>query len=289
MTAVRIAVVSDTHLTPRAPAFADNWTAARAWIDTVAPDLAVHLGDITADGEHDPLELEAARALFDGVGPSMRFLPGNHDIGDNPIAPGVVPEHPVDPLRLADYRRVFGPDRWSVRAGVWQIIGLNAQLLGTDGEEEEAQFRWLDDELARGTGPVVLMLHKPLFRNGPGDAEAHGRYVPSAPRRRLLVALAARELRLVLSGHVHQSRRLAVGPVEHVWVPSTACCLPDAIQERLGDKVVGVALLELDDRSHRVECLTPPGVVRHNILDQPQIYPKYAELRATLGDRAALP
>jgi 3',5'-cyclic AMP phosphodiesterase CpdA len=286
---MKIAVVSDTHLTPRAPAFTDNWHTARAWIREAAPDLVVHLGDITADGQHDAAELESASAAFVDLGCPILFLPGNHDVGDNPVVPGAgASSDLLDPARLEDYRRTFGPDRWSIDACGWQLVGVNAQLFGTGSDEEEAQFRWLHEQLDRGAGPVALLVHKPLFRDISDDHAAHGRYVPLAPRRRLLAACGGRDLRLVLSGHVHQSRQSHVGAVEHVWVPSTACCLPDAIQERIGEKVVGVVLLDLTESGYRIERITPSGMVRHNVLDQP-IYAKYAELKATLGSRAALP
>src|SRR5262245_578781 len=56
---MRIALVSDTHLTPRTAAFGDNWNVARAWVDAFGVDLVVNLGDITAGGADDPGELEA--------------------------------------------------------------------------------------------------------------------------------------------------------------------------------------------------------------------------------------
>jgi hypothetical protein len=59
------------------------------------------------------------------------FLPGNHDIGDNPIAPGAPTKHALDLARLEEYRVLFGPDRWSFHTGAWQVIGVNAQLFGT--------------------------------------------------------------------------------------------------------------------------------------------------------------
>jgi 3',5'-cyclic AMP phosphodiesterase CpdA len=285
---MRFVLVSDTHLTPRTPAFGDNWAVVRAWIEAVEPDVVINLGDITADGAHDPRELDAARAAFDGLPGDVRFIPGNHDIGDNPIEPGAPSDHPLDPQRLADYRRLFGPDRWSIECGAWQIVGLNAQLCGTGTDAEDEQLAWLAERLRDREGPLGVMLHKPLFRNGPGDAEAHVRYVPVAPRRRLLASLASRDLRFVASGHVHQARRLHVDRVEHVWVPSAAYCLPDAMQERIGDKVVGVVTLEVTDAGHRFETVTPSGLLRHNLLDHPATYAKVAETRARLGPKAAL-
>ena len=83
---MRIALVSDTHLAARAAVCLDNWRVVRAWIQRARPDLVVHLGDITVDGASDAVELRDAVDAFAGLDVPLRFLPGNHDIGDNPIA-----------------------------------------------------------------------------------------------------------------------------------------------------------------------------------------------------------
>jgi 3',5'-cyclic AMP phosphodiesterase CpdA len=44
---MKLVLISDTHLTPRAAAYRDNWYIVAAWIEAIAPDLVVHLGDIT--------------------------------------------------------------------------------------------------------------------------------------------------------------------------------------------------------------------------------------------------
>ena len=286
---MKIVLVSDTHLTPRVAAFGENWAVVRAWIEAAAPDLVVNLGDITADGADHPEELDAARPAFAGLRPEVRFVPGNHDIGDNPLEPGAPSDHPLDGERLAHYRRLFGPDWWSLDRAGWQIVALNAQLFGTSTGAEAEQFAWLEERLAEGQGRLGVLLHKPLFRNGPDDTEVHVRYVPARPRRRLLAALASRDLRFVASGHAHQARRLHVDGVEHVWAPSTAYCMPDGMQERIGEKIVGVLTLDLIDSGHRFETVTPEGLVRHNVLDHPETYAKLAEIKVRLGAKAALP
>ena len=285
---MKLVLVSDTHLTSRTAAFGDNWAVVRAWIEASAPDVVVNLGDITADGAGDSRELSAARAAFAGLRPDVRFIPGNHDIGDNPIEPGAPNDHPLDPQRLADYRRLFGPDRWSLEWGPWQIVGLNAQLFATGTDAENEQFAWLEERLRDRRGRLGVMLHKPLFRDGPNDTEAHVRYVPMVARRRLLASLASRDLRFVASGHVHQARRLRVDGVEHVWAPSTAYCMPDAMQERIGEKLVGVLTLDITEAGHRFEMVTPEGLVRHNLLDHPATYARLAEIRTKLGASTGL-
>ena len=285
---MRIALVSDTHLADRVANFMANWSVVRDWIGATAPDLVVHLGDITVNGAGDAAELAAGRRHFDGLAAPIRFLPGNHDIGDNPIAPDAPNDHPVDPARLAEYRALYGPDYWSFEAETWQIIGLNAQLFGTGHAEEARQFAWLEATLSHHRGPLGVLLHKPLFRNRPEDTEAHIRYVPHRPRRRLLDLLAGHDLRFVASGHTHQLRRHHVDGVEHVWAPSATFAIPDGMQERIGEKIVGVMLLELTPDGHRFTLEVPPGLRRLNLLDHPEAYPEVAAVRARLGPAAEL-
>jgi hypothetical protein len=73
------------------------------------------------------------------------------------------------------------------------------------------------------------------------------------------------------------------GGVEHRWAPSTAFCLPDGMQERIGEKEVGLLMLMLDGTDHRFATGRPDGLRRNNILDHPQLYPGLAELRVALG------
>jgi 3',5'-cyclic AMP phosphodiesterase CpdA len=288
---VRIAIVTDSHLAPRAAAFNDNWRAVRAFVAAAAPDLTLHLGDITVDGVKDPADFEHARAISADWPTPIRFLPGNHDIGDNPPGPGVAASEPLRPARLADYRTAFGADHWALDAAAWRLLGLNAQLLGTDTDDEAAQWAWLAATLAEAPDrPTVLFLHKPLFQDSPADERPHQRYVPVAARRRLLGLLSAVPLRAVVSGHVHQSRDRVVDGIRHVWVPSTAFFLPDELQDRIGEKVTGIGMIELGPDRLRFHLVCPDGVTRHSVLDHP-VYQKHIEARARLlpAGRPALP
>lgn len=270
---MRIALVSDSHLAPRAVEFTANWRSAADWIAAGGFELAVHLGDITADAVGDPEELAAAREILCEVDTDFLFVPGNHDIGDNPSGPGHSPTHPVDPGCLAEYRACFGPDRWARAVGDWRLLGLNAQLLGTGSEEEAVLFDWLAEQSASSSGPVGLFLHKPLFRDDPRDPEPHIRYVPLAPRQRLLDLLAACDLRFVISGHAHQFRRFRCAGVEHFWMPSTAFVISDRHQEAIGDKVVATAELQIGVDGHHLALARPAGLAQLDLHDHPHVYP----------------
>ena len=283
--ALRIALISDTHLATRAVEFAGNFAAVAQWIDASGFDLALHLGDITADAASNAAEFTEARQALSVCRTPMRFLPGNHDIGDNPAGPGAKSdEHPLDLGRLNEYRSIFGPDRWCFEAQGWRLVGLNAQLFGTGTSAEEEQFAWVEDVLTNGK-PVALFLHKPLFRNSPADDEVHIRYVPVAPRGRLLDLFEDRDLRLVVSGHAHQQRRILLDRVEHVWLPSTAFTIPDALQEAVGRKLVGAASLELSEQSAKIEFVRPDGLRDLRPSDHPHVYPQIDVLRRTLDEK----
>jgi 3',5'-cyclic AMP phosphodiesterase CpdA len=220
------------------------------------------------------------------TGRDVLFVPGNHDIGDGPNHNGDPSDEPLDLARVSDYRRIFGPDWWSVQVEDWQLLGLNAQLLGTGSAEETAQDAWLEETLRAATGPLGVMIHKPLY---PLKAvEASGRYPQEAARAHLATRLKKRDLRFIASGHTHQALSCKMGDTEQVWVPSTAFCIPEAMQETVGEKKVGAVILELQDGRHRFSFAAPPGLMRHNLLDLSHIYPQVIELRAELGPACLL-
>lgn len=276
---MKIAFISDTHLAAVAQDFVANCAAALAWIDHLGVDLAIHLGDITADGVNAPDQFAVARGVLDRLRTPLCLVPGNHDVGDNP-SPGIEPKEPLlQPSLLALYRRTFGQDRWSCEMAGWTLIGLNSQLFGLGDSEEAAQLEWLDETLGRSSGPIGLMLHKPMFRNSPDDVELHPRYVPKPVRTRLLARLSHHDLRFVVCGHTHQLRYAQFAGVDHIWAPSTAFILPDTLQERIGEKVVGVMVLTLTAQDHRFEFHTPPGVLTHDICDYEAVFPQIGKMR----------
>jgi len=270
---MKIALMTDTHLAPGGKAVLANCRAVRDWVVAAEADITLHLGDVTAEGAMHAAHFEAAASALGAWPTPLYILPGNHDVGDIHDIARSPSEPPVDGMRLERHRRALGADRWRVEAEGWTLIGLNALLLGWDDDETAAQAAWLDDMLAQAEGPVALFLHKPLFRTAVEDDERHIRYIPPDPRRRLLQQLASVDLRLVISGHTHQLRRLRVGPVEHVWVPSCAFYIPDSRQETIGEKVVGAMLLTLAPNGYRLDFVGPQDIARNSLLDQTDIYP----------------
>ena len=258
---MRIALIADSHLSPRSPECVANWRAARRAVERLAPDLTVHLGDISLDGQKHPEELGFAAQLTERWSTKMLCLPGNHDIGDGSG------EAPLDGRLLDGYFRLFGADHWCTAGDRWQLIGINAQLLGSGTAHEDRQWHWLE-ALAAGTAKstrTALFLHRPLARVRPEDPKRRGRYANEAARERLLNGSLKRSLRLVVSGHTHQYLDAELSGVRHVWMPSSGFVLPDAMQPRVGEKLVGLGLLELDRETLRFDLWCPDGMIRHDL------------------------
>ena len=182
----RIAQISDTHLSETKPFFVDNFVRIGEALRESKPDLVLNSGDITLDGASREGDLAAARVLHDALGLPVRFLPGNHDLGDAQDAPGHH-EAPIDAERHARYLAHFGPDWWSFDVPGWRVLGINAQLLGSDLAAAARRKPAIAEAVADiGLRRLALFLHKPLFDQSADESEITGRFVNPVPRRRLL-------------------------------------------------------------------------------------------------------
>lgn len=265
MTEFRLTQISDTHLS-RAGRFAkltENFHRTCEHIEANRPDLVINTGDLSWDGPTNRDDLAYARDLHASLPVDCRYLPGNHDIGDNPTAVGKVPSHPASEEDRTAFVDVFAEDRWQFEAAGWRFIGLNSLIMNTGLPSEPAQMEWLRSQLSGADGkPVVLFLHKPLFLHAPDDPETPGtaiRYVPQPVRAQLVDLLGRYDVRLVASGHVHQWRDFTFGRTRHVWAPSTGFLLPDRIQEVIGQKQTGLVEYRFRPDSFEVRYIRAPG------------------------------
>ena len=163
MSEFRLTQISDTHLARRARKLAQNFDRVREYIDKTRPDLVVNTGDLAFDGPTNADDLDFARSLHDALPVACRYLPGNHDIGDNPTLIGPVPTDPVTEAGRQSFISIFGDDRWRFDAAGWCFIGLNSLVMNSGLLSEAEQFDWLASELTSTNGkPVALFLHKPV-------------------------------------------------------------------------------------------------------------------------------
>jgi 3',5'-cyclic AMP phosphodiesterase CpdA len=241
----RLTQITDTHLGARFPEFVGNFHRVCQHIDDNRPDLVINSGDVAFDGPDHPDDLDFARAQHDALPVDCRYLPGNHDIGDNPTRVGKQPEQLASEATRQNFIATFGEDHWQFDAAGWCFIGLNSLVMNTALACENEQREWLAAQLSAAQGrPVALFIHKPLYRNTPDDAEIAAtsfRYVPMPARSDLVRILDGANLRLVACGHVHQRRDFTLRNVRHIWAPSSSFVIrSNEKQEPIGIKETGL-------------------------------------------------
>ena len=129
-------LVSDTHLSASAPQAQANWDAVVSYVGARAPDLVIHLGDLSLDGTRDATDLRHGRAQLDRLPTPWRAVPGNHDIGDNPW-PGAPAGIGVDAARHQRWLDIVGADHWPVLGA--KRCGI-VSLTFTTGTPAEPEF-----------------------------------------------------------------------------------------------------------------------------------------------------
>jgi 3',5'-cyclic AMP phosphodiesterase CpdA len=270
---VRLILVSDTHLSPAAPEARANWEAVLRYVDVSAPDIVIHLGDLTLDGARDADDLQHGRRQLDRLPVAWHAVPGNHDIGDTPW-PGAPDGSAVDADRRQRWLDVIGPDHWSLTSDGWTLLAINAQLLGSGLEAETDQWSWLEQQ-AGGRSEnqrIALATHKPLAGTRAEMASSPPyRFLPPPGRDRLADVVRPSA---VVSGHVHQSRLLRLDGTDHLWAPTTWAVLPDQVQPAMGAKRCGIVSLELAPGiPPQPEFIEPDGLAQLTLtIDLPDPY-----------------
>jgi 3',5'-cyclic AMP phosphodiesterase CpdA len=269
---MRIVQISDTHLSPRKAHFADNWPPLADWIRTQRPDLVIHTGDVSVDGADRDEDMSHAAALLQGLGVRCLAVPGNHDVGDPRH-----PRQPVDAGRLARWRACFGPDWWVEKVADWRLVGLDAMLFGSGEPAEAEQDAWLEATMAGAHGrPIAWFLHRPLFLDGPDEADTGYWSVKPAPRARLFELMRRHPVSLVASGHLHKAHDFRRDGTRWVWAPASSFLVGPAIQPPMpGKKRLGAVCYELDGDAISVAIAEIPGLSTHWIDDViDEVYPR---------------
>jgi len=244
---MRIALVSDIHLSRARPWFHPNWELLLEALAEERPDLILLGGDIALDAPHREEDLAFARAQLDRLPAPWRAVPGNHDIGN--CRPDERGEHVVTEARREAWLRHFGPDWWQMDAAGWRFIGLDCLIAGSGFAAEAEQGAFLAEAVAGAAGrPVALLTHKPLcIQQMLETVQTQSCWYPG-PRAALGALLRDGAVRMVISGHLHESRDRRIAGVRHVWVPGVAFVqdmVGDYVPERGGRRRVGYMVMEM--------------------------------------------
>jgi len=177
----RIVQVSDTHISRKRAYFFDNWEVFVDEMRRQPPDLIVHSGDVSFDGADDEDDIVFARTEKDRLCAPWLAIPGNHDIGESPVA--VRLGQPVNAERMARWQCHFGASHWCRDVGAWRLVGIDTALLGSGHAQEHEQALFLERSLQERSGrPVMLFQHLPPFENDPDDAAFTTMAVPAMAR-----------------------------------------------------------------------------------------------------------
>ncbi|MQB46424.1 metallophosphoesterase [Rhizobium sp. ICMP 5592] len=269
---MKIIQITDTHLSPNKPHFNGNWEPLARWIEAAGADLIVHTGDLSVDGADKDEDLTFSMDLMRQVSVPMLIVPGNHDVGHLPGS-----YQPVNPERLARWRRLVGPDYWAKDVDNWRLIGLNSLLMGFEDAEEQKQFDWLQETLEnRGNRRVALFAHKPLFVDAPNEGDTGYWSVRPPQRRRLYDLISAHDVALLGSGHLHWTWEGRFNDTALVWAPPAAFILDTMEREMPGERLIGAAIHELGD-DVTTEIVAVPGMTAYFLDDVVmEVYPQAA-------------
>lgn len=254
---VTLGVVTDLHFGPEAhfggklrKLTAAAPALARAFAEKMRatqPDLVINLGDDIEDEspERDAERYAACLAILAESGRDLVHVAGNHDRVH---------------LRPADLRRLWGMEpegplyRSFSRGGFTFLVLATHERKDRDVTIDPDQLAWIDAELARGGGPVVVLMH----HSAAEQALDHNRWFARAPHLCLVAQRAhlrerferSGRVRLVLNGHLHWNHLAVHGGIPYVTLQSL---IENVDEDAPGRPAAAHAVIHLDERSTHVE------------------------------------
>jgi 3',5'-cyclic AMP phosphodiesterase CpdA len=232
--------ISDIHLTvdghlPPAARPRENLIRCLDLIRSsgIEPDVFLLTGDLTDVGASSCYQ-DLAQIFLDhgkGDGPSVVFLPGNHDDRAAFRAHLLGTEATQAPINEVHWHNGL------------RIISLDSTIPGrVEGELDRETIAFLRSELrvAAPDGTVVALHHPPI----PSPIESMSRLRLRNPAD-LRAAIAGTDVRIVLSGHNHHEAAGSIGSVP-VWVSPASAYRADVTSTETFRGVPGCAFSRID-------------------------------------------
>jgi 3',5'-cyclic AMP phosphodiesterase CpdA len=285
------AVITDTHVRPaildHSSPFPVNDLAndraryAIAQIHQHDPAFVIHLGDMVHTLPHMPAYVDAcreAKGIFAPLLPVMRFVAGNHDIGDKPSVDA--PAAPITEATAQIYRAQFGNDYLAFDHDDCVFLLLNSSLVNSGTQQEAEQHAWVEQILAEKQGQRVFMFsHYPPFINEPHEQPHYDNY--SEPGRSWLVDLVRRhKVEALMSGHVHQFFFNRIGASKLYCLPPTSFVRQDYADlykieptsefGRDDTGKFGFAMVDVFEDGHRLRVIQTDGRQLDKAAEPPQ-------------------
>lgn len=234
---MRIIQITDTHIQSDSEASfygvdsAATLASVLAEVVKLSPDLLLLTGDLV----HDEGELAYQRllSLLQVVDCPIRCLAGNHD--------DVVIMNQVLNGQSISCDPVFN-------LGVWDCLLVDSSQTGKiSGYVDRQQLTQLKNRIEATTGFVLMALHHPLLPCGCEWLDK-GLLLENAEQLSELIRLYP-QLRLVVTGHIHQSFSQSHAGIVHLSTPSSSVqFLPQSKEFVLDEQTApGFRVLDLHD------------------------------------------
>jgi Icc-related predicted phosphoesterase len=228
-----IAVVADTHLNEvecgsSSPYEVNRIANARTRhvierLNQIGPALTIHLGDLVHPVPTMPGYGPAAanfKQLAAALRSPLHLVPGNHDVGDKPVA--WAPASVVSEAALALWREHFGEHYYAFDFRGLHVVVIDAQIINSGLTAEAEQRTWLERDLAAHAGQrTFLCLHYPPYVSEPDERESYDNL--GEPGRSWLLGLIEQHRpEAVFCGHVHNFWYNRHAATDCYILPSTA-------------------------------------------------------------------
>ncbi|OZH51687.1 3',5'-cyclic-nucleotide phosphodiesterase [Hydrocoleum sp. CS-953] len=192
------------------------------------PDVLLLTGDISQD--ETPESYQRLASLLSALNIPTYWIAGNHDC--LPIMEQVLNSAPISSQK-------------SFEIGGWYFLLLNTNVPGcVYGQVSPESLKWLESQLKIiGNKPVLIALHHPLVKI---NSEWMDRILLHEPEPLLNIINRYPQVKIVLSGHVHQEFDTEINGIRYLTTPSTCIQFePKNPEFVLDKKSPGLRLLSL--------------------------------------------
>ena len=256
---MRLVQISDTHLSRWDGTLRRNFHILVDFINSVLrPDLVVHTGDVILSNPDSHDDYAAAKELHRLISAPVRFIPGNHDVGEAYDRTWWA----TTADRLARFQDFFGATPWLEWFGDIALVGLNSQVLGSGLPAEEEQWHWLEGIASSIEGHNIVLFQHMSFWTPYSGSDGRPGCIKDIDRERILRSAGAARVLGVANGHVHRYRKTWRGESFELWAPSIAFLVDRAESVRIpaGLEQLGAVLYEAERKHLKITFQTTPGL-----------------------------
>lgn len=190
-------------------------------INGLDPDFVVNMGDLVHPVPVLPTygsAVDAFNNIYATLNCPLHLIPGNHDVGDKPVA--WMPAGLVDQDGVNQFRHHFGADYSSFDHGDCHFVLLDNVVCNSGIAAETEQAAWLEKDLAGNVGKrTFLFMHYPLYLIQADEPPSYDN-VDEPARSWLLSLIERHRIEAVFAGHVHNFSYNRHGATECYTLPS---------------------------------------------------------------------